>query len=554
MLADILISQKMFDSLYQATLAIASAETLDKVLQQIVDSARGLIGADYAAISVSDGSDLLALLITSNISHELAIQIAESPGGRSVVGRLFREKMPLRISGISDDPDSVGFPDGYPPMESFLGVPVIAGHMVLGNLYLANKSGAEEFSHDDQKLVEMLAAHAAIAIRKATLLKEQAETSRRVEERNRQLAALNRATLAITGELTLDRVLQQIVDSARDLANAEYAALGVPSADGSLETFVYSGMSSEEAAKMPHFPKGLGLLGAIIQERRAIRIPRLGRDPRSIGFPPGHPVMESFLGVPVITGGEMLGNLYLTNKKNATEFSTSDQELVEMLAAHAAIVIQNSRLYEQIGRLAIVAERARIGMDLHDGIIQSIYAVGLTLESVRLSLPENREEADELLAKSIEGLNDTIRDIRNFILDLRPHRFSGDLHQGLARLVREFQANTMIPVTLNMSLNASPSVSPPVARAVFLTAQEALANVARHARASQVVVEAQQADSAFELVITDNGRGFDTKVQVQTVGHGLSNMRARAESLEGSFSLKSLPGQGTSIRLTVPCC
>jgi len=225
-----------------------------------------------------------------------------------------------------------------------------------------------------------------------------------------------------------------------------------------------------------------------------------------------------------------------------------------MLAAHAAIVIQNSRLYEQIGRLAIVAERARIGMDLHDGVIQSIYAVGLTLESVRLSLPENRDEADKLLAQSIEGLNDTIRDIRNFILDLRPHRFSGDLQQGLARLVREFQANTMIPVTLSMSLKASLPVSPPVARAIFLTAQEALANVARHARASQVVVEAQQADSTFELAITDDGRGFDAKVQVQTVGHGLSNMRARAESLEGSFALESSPGQGTSIKLTLPCC
>jgi two-component system sensor histidine kinase DevS len=554
MLADILISQETFDSLYQATLAIASAETLDKVLQQIVDSARELAGADYAAISVSDDTDLLALLITSNVSREVAAQVAQTPSGRGVVGRLFRDKKPIRASRLSEDPDSAGFPDGLQAMDSFLGVPIMADQTVLGNLYLANKIGMDGFSHDDQKLVEMLAAHAAVAIRKATLLKEQAETSRRVEERNRQLAALNRATLAITGELALDKVLQQIVDSARELASAEYGALGVPNADGALETFVYSGMSAEEAALMPHFPKGRGLLGAIIRERRAIRIPRLSGDPRSVGFPPGHPGMESFLGVPVTTGGEMLGNLYLTNKISATEFSTADQELVEMLAAHAAIVIQNSRLYEQIGRLAIVAERARIGMDLHDGVIQSIYAVGLTLESVRLSLPENRDEADKLLAQSIEGLNDTIRDIRNFILDLRPHRFSGDLQQGLARLVREFQANTMIPVTLSMSLNASLPVSPPVARAIFLTAQEALANVARHARASQVVVEAQQADSAFELAITDDGRGFDAKVQVQTVGHGLSNMRARAESLEGSFALKSSPGQGTSIKLTLPCC
>lgn len=371
--------------------------------------------------------------------------------------------------------------------------------------------------------------------------------------RNRQLSALNQAALAIAAELSLEKVLKQIVDSARELAEAQYAAIGVPNAEGQLETFVYSGMPTAIAEKIPSLPQGHGLLGALISEERPIRIPRIGDDPRAVGFPPNHPPMESFLGVPVVAGDQVLGNLYLTNKLDAVEFSEADQELVEMLAAHVAVAIQNARLYEQVGRLAIVDERARIGMDLHDGVIQSIYAVGLILESTRLEIQKgDMEPADKLLAHAINGLNDTIRDIRNFILDLRPHRFSGNLDQGLSRLVREFQANTMVPVTLDVPKWVGSSLSTPVMRAVFLTAQEALANVARHAKATEVTVRVTRAPKGIELRIADNGRGFDPTAMYHSVGHGLANMRARAEELNGSYKIESAPGQGTKITLTFP--
>lgn len=380
------------------------------------------------------------------------------------------------------------------------------------------------------------------------------EIGQGLEERNRQLAALNQAAMAIAGELSLDRVLQQIVNSARELIGARYAALGVPNSDDLLETFVQSGMRPEEVARIPHLPNGLGLLGAIIQEKRPIRIPHIAQDPRSVGFPPNHPIMDNFLGVPIMAGTQVLGNLYLADKINGPEFSASDQEMVEMLAAHAAIAIQNARLYEQVSRLAIVEERARIGMDLHDGIIQSIYAVGLTLESVKLVLPGQSGKADQLLDRAIDGLNDTIRDIRNFILDLRPQRFRGDIDVGIRRLVREFQANAMVPVKLDVQPKVVASLPTPVARAIFLTTQEALANIARHARATQVTIEARQRNGNVELIILDNGRGFDMDTQNQTIGHGLSNMRARAEELQGSCFIDSAPGQGTKIELILPCC
>jgi signal transduction histidine kinase len=263
--------------------------------------------------------------------------------------------------------------------------------------------------------------------------------------------------------------------------------------------------------------------------------------------------MASFLGVPIIGGNQVLGNLYLTNKYDAMEFGVADQEIVEMFAVHAAVAIQNARLYEQVSRLAVVEERARIGMDLHDGIIQSIYAVGLTLESVKLVIPDQPEKGDKLLDRAIHGLNDTIRDIRNFILDLRPQRFRGDIDVGIGRLVREFQANAMVSVMLDVEQEAVASLPTPVARAIFLTTQEALANIARHARATEVMVRARQDKGMIELVVEDNGRGFDTDTQNQTIGHGLSNMRARADELEGSCVIWSMPGQGTRIELSLPC-
>jgi signal transduction histidine kinase len=387
------------------------------------------------------------------------------------------------------------------------------------------------------------------------------------------LEALNRAALAIAAEVSLEKVLQQITDSARELVGARYAALGVPDSEGGLEKFVTRGLSRQQVRAIPHLPQGTGLLGAIMREQRTIRLPRISEDPRSVGFPPEHPPMASFLGVPIIAGPEVLGNLYLTDKidtpdgqsweqtqawdraqawESAVEFTAADQRLVEMFATHAAVAIQNARLYEQVGRLAIIEERSRIGMDLHDGVIQSIYAVGLTLESARLLLPAEPAEANDILLQAIANLNDAIRDIRNFILDLRPQRFSGDLNQALARLIREFQANAMIPVKFLAQPESLSSLPLPTSRTIFLTTQEALANVARHARATEVTVEIWHEVEKIVLCVDDNGVGFNIKEQAQSVGHGLANMRARAEELNGTCTIQSTPGQGTQVCLQLP--
>lgn len=367
------------------------------------------------------------------------------------------------------------------------------------------------------------------------------------------IQSLHEATLAIAELADLSSVLQRIVDAAQELVGADYVALGVPNKEGYLDAFVHAGMDDETIQQIPHYPHGMGLLGAIIHEEKTIRIDSIQDDYRSVGFPDGHPGMVPFLGVPIRAGDEILGNLYLTNHPGGRSFTEFDEELVELLATHAAVAIQNARLYEQVGRLAIVEERTRIGMDLHDGVIQSIYAVGLTLESSRMVIRNDPRDAEVLVDQAIKALNSTIRDIRNFILDLRPHRFSGNLEAGLGRLMREYQANTMIPVTHSFDPLELENLPTSVSRSLFLTTQEALANIARHARASQVFISlTRENERTIALRIRDDGVGFDVQSKNYSVGHGLSNMRARAEDLNGAFEITSVPGEGTSILLVLP--
>jgi signal transduction histidine kinase len=372
-----------------------------------------------------------------------------------------------------------------------------------------------------------------------------------------QLGALIEASLAITAELAIDRVLQRIVDLARALVGAKYAALGVPNPGGALDKFVTSGMTPEEIRAVGNAPVGKGLLGVPLREPKPIRLRRLEDDPRSAGVGADHPRMTSFLGVPILFKGRLLGNLYLTDKIGAEEFSDQDEHLITMLAAQAAIAIENANLYKQVQRLAVLEERERIAMDLHDGIIQSIYAVGLTLEYVGLLFDEQpvASRARDLrvrLQGAISGLNDVIRDIRNYILDLRPQRFQNkNLSAGLTDLVRAFKANTFINVEVQTNERADTDLTADQSAGLFHIAQEALANVAKHARARSVIINLRRDGQQVVLSVQDDGRGFDLAGLKPYEGHGLQNMQERARTLGADFEVTSAAGQGTRIGVRV---
>ena len=383
----------------------------------------------------------------------------------------------------------------------------------------------------------------------------QTKTSNSTTVTKKQLLALRNATLAISSNLSLAETLQRIVAAAAELVNARYAALGVPDESGEyLAEFITTGMTRAAEARLSHRPRGHGILGLILHEGRSLRLRDLRRHPRSAGFPPNHPPMKSFLGVPITHKGQRMGNLYLTDKRTAREFTAEDQRLIEWLAAHAGLALENARLYARVQHLSVVDERQRIGMDMHDGVIQSIYAVGLTLEYVQGQLGEGEVSgAAERLKNAIAGLNDTIRDIRAYILDLRPRRFEGDnLIAGLEQLLAEFKANTLMAVEFQADPNAGQRLAPEARLALFHIAQEALSNAAKHSRSSRMAVRLIDDVDRVALLLQDNGRGFNADEVERRVGHGLMNMRERAAALGGDLTFESSAGQGTDVRVSFP--
>ena len=296
----------------------------------------------------------------------------------------------------------------------------------------------------------------------------------------------------MAAELDIDRVLQLIVDRVRELVGATYAALGIADGRGRIERFITSGISPEARAMIGEAPHGRGMLGLIIRDAKVIRTEDIAERPDRYGFPANHPVMHSFLGVPVIVKGRSVGNLYLAEKLGGP-FSEDDERLVEMFAVHAGIAIENARLHDQVQRLAIVEERERIGKDLHDGIIQSIYAVGLSLEDVPELVEDDggRDEAVARVDRAIDALNLVISDIRSYILRLRPTMGGEeDPVEALARLAEELGMHAVIDLEVDLDSGAALLRSmPPDRRSdILFIAREALSNVARHSGATRTAL------------------------------------------------------------------
>lgn len=383
-----------------------------------------------------------------------------------------------------------------------------------------------------------------------------------IRKRASQLEALNMASLALITELDLGLVLQKVVDLSRDLVSSRYGALGVLNHEGTgFEQFVTSGLSDEEQKEIGAPPKGLGIFKLLIERGEALIVDDVPNYYAHAGFPENHPVMRSLMGVPIKTKGKVIGDLYLVDKvdpfdHNSDEmipFTYEDRQILEMFATQAAIAIENARLYRQVQQLAILEERQRFGMDLHDGVIQSIYAVGLMLEDIQRRLKSDPDIAKDGISNAIRSLNTAISDIRNYILDLRPQHFQGrDIIQGMEELSRALRANTFMTVSMDVQ-NVDPGLFTPEQTVEILhIAQEALSNVQKHARASEVDIFMHYDGYELNLDITDNGISIDTKDMQRNKGNGLRNMQERAAALNGDIVVTPRVQGGTLVRLVVP--
>ncbi|RME41277.1 MAG: PAS domain S-box protein, partial [Caldilineae bacterium] len=377
----------------------------------------------------------------------------------------------------------------------------------------------------------------------------QAERERLID----QLRALNRAVSAITAELSLEQVLRQIVETARSLIQTRYAALGVHDGKEHFSRFITAGISDEMHLKIGPAPIGRGLLGPLIREGKAVLVNDIASHPQAVGFPEHHPHMRSLLGVPIVAKGKLIGALYLADKEDGSDFTPSDRELLEQLALHAATAIENARLYEQTQRLAILEERERFARDLHDGIIQSIYAVGLALDQAKTDIAAGGEAARQQIDLSLKSLARVIQDLRNYIFDLRPQALK---HHGLkARLeglIAEVRANTPLPISVEISPNLNAYLHEWQANHLFHICHEALSNAVRHARPGHITVHLTARDRMVTLSVEDDGIGFHPPATIRPGHRGLSNIQSRVAKLGATLTIDSAPGQGTRLTVQLP--
>ena len=371
------------------------------------------------------------------------------------------------------------------------------------------------------------------------------------ERLRKRLVMLSRLGQRIVSSLDVETVFQDVVDSACELTDARFGALGLFDAEGRIEKFFTHGVTEEERERIGKPPEGLGVLGWLRDLEEPLRLGDLTKHPRSVGFPANHPPMKTFLGAPIRHGNETLGNIYLTEKAGSEDFTPEDENLLVLFVAQASMAIRNAQLYRQVQDLVVLEERERIGMDLHDGVIQSLYATGLRLETCLEDLPDNAAGVAPELTKAINQLNQVITDVRSYIFHLRPGVLADtDLAGAIGGLLQELKVNTLLEVELAEAPGACQGLSEEDTNALFLVAQEALTNARKHARASKVWARLEQRDGAFVMAIRDNGTGFEPAIA--TSGQGLQNMRERVKKLGGGFEMTSRPGSGAEVTVSVP--
>jgi signal transduction histidine kinase len=373
------------------------------------------------------------------------------------------------------------------------------------------------------------------------------------------LKAVSDAVLAVASQLSVDEVLQRLVDSARELANARYAALGIPDGAGGFRRFLVAGMSDELIAAMGPLPRTHGMLGAMLETSGAYRTRDIHDDPRFRGWwPRQHPDMRSFLGVPIRARDEVIGAFYLTEKEGADAFDELDQELIELLAAHAAIAITNARLYERSRELSILSERNRLALELHDVVSQKLFSLNLSADAAATLLDRDSQAAAAQLERVRELAREALAELRSLILGLRPADLDKDGLEGAMRKeVAMLNRVHGIEVELRVDSPGPPSGDSDGDHGreleVLRIAHEALHNAVRHAAAQHVVVRLDGRGPTLKVEVTDDGAGFDpADPELRSHHLGLTSMEERARELGGTLELSSARGEGTRVSLEVP--
>ncbi len=550
------------DLLLGAGLALSSELSLPAVLQRIVDLARHITGARYGALGVLGPDGRIREFIALGMDDATREAIGHYPTGGGILGALIDEAKPMRLADISRDPRSVGFPPNHPSMTSFLGAPVKALGRVFGNIYLTEKltgeGDASEFTEEDEEDLVVLATQAGIAVANAHLYEE-------TRRRERWLDAVGEINAAILAGTSADELLDLAASKVRELVEADLATIAVATPGGeALANRAAAGEHSKDLLGR-HFPVEGSVSGDVIREGRPHVLKDAGTDERTAQPIVAMGGVGAAIVVPMTAHGISFGTLTVANRSGGHEFVDEDVRVVSTFADQASVALEYGRAQAELHRLVVMEDRERIAKELHDGVIQSLFAVGMGLQGTALMTGD--EQIAVRVESAVSELDRVIRDLRNYIFGLRPGILADrQLGQALRDLAEDFAAKNGVTTVVDVDDRAAGELWSKAADIVQLT-REALSNVGRHAGAATCSVRLRYDVGAHEsdgnrggdghggesavLEIDDDGHGFDVAA-AKGSGNGLINLEQRAEALGGALRIESRPGEGSTIRVEIP--
>lgn len=536
---ELLMAEERTRGLLEAVVAVAGDLSLEAVLQRVVESARQLLQARYAALGVIGEDNALSHFITVGMDQDRARRIGPLPTGHGVLGLLITEPAPLRLHDLREHPRAYGFPEHHPPMKSFLGVPIRVRDVVFGNLYLTEKEDGGDFTPEDEDLAVALAAAAGVAI----------ENARLYEDGRRRTAWLE-ACMAVTDQL-LDRdregkpaeaILDIVTESAAAGTGSSLAIALVPAGSGAYAVAAANNQSGPDPVGML-FSVDAPAVGNIILTGCSIVVEDTWNLPGiSGGF-----IQPKVLVVDLSAQGTHYGLLVLARNSEAGEFTSTDTEMASVFGSHVAMALALEKIRRLREQSLVFTDRDRIARDLHDLVIQRLFAAGLSIQSLR------RFTADPSAPERIDGITDeldtSIRDLRDTIYSLgalSPGR--GPLSSRILEKVRSGAA--ALPYTPHLTLTGRVDAleDEVVIEHLLAVISEGLSNAVRHSEAQTIAVSVVVAPDSLTVEVSDDGRGFDNAVP----GNGLANMVERAVGLHGSCTITSRPGEGTTVTWSVP--
>ena len=532
--------------LVDAGISLSSELSLDALLQRIVETAAQLTDAQYAALAVVDPAGrTLERFLTSGISDETREAIGNGPAGRGLLGVVIREAKPVRVRDIAEDPRSVGLPPHHPPMQTFLGVPILLRGVVYGNVYLAEKQSGGEFTEDDEELTQLLAAQAAVAIENARLHESSIRWLR-------QLESLNEIGNALASQVELEPLLAIVAARLRELVRARLVLIALPDTADALRVAAAEGERSS-AAIGTQLRLGASKVGKVLERAQSERVDAMLDDPevdqqvaRTLG-------VTTALYVPLIVHGRAVGVIAAHDKEGGDpRFGDEDARLGESLAKRAAIAFDLSQRVSRDAMRRVVEaqelERRRLARELHDETGQALTSILLGLKTLERSV-ETKQGRDGVAAVR-DLVVATLQDVRRLAVELRPAALDDfGLAPALERLVETVRQDTPVDVDLEIGIGDE-RLPTDVETTMYRIVQEALTNIAKHAAATRISILLTRKERAVVVVVEDDGDGFDAADP--TAGLGLAGMRERVTLLGGQLRIETSPGRGTTIAAEVP--